>query len=381
MTLTINKLWQYGSDERIDISQQDGVAPQTKVGDLPDGQRAYIPSNWSPQGFISSHEIGNYKWIFSKNMLNLANKIASLLVIFILCTSCEKKSNIDDQVKIVSRKISGQWYDSIHNRANDSINVWANNQLYQYRAESVFPWRIDSTICFNKEFTRCVMALEAKCISKDCVQDEVRYFYGARVNNEWFFFTGSSFALPRELYQDDIHTPLSFEEMHEIAMENIFKGYLAKDDRGEWQINDKFFVSMANKNASGPGYGPCVNCKSEEEYFLYLSKENWLSQFKPLREENVKIFYEAELKKIRLRFPLRSFSEHIAPFKVVTKMYKKDGPTEPTIIYIQSISKFEETGSSGEIIFEGINLDDVLTFHIRVYFTTVIGDKTPNRWL
>jgi hypothetical protein len=56
--------WQYGSDERLDISIQDGVAPQTKVGDLPDDQRVYIPENWSPQGFISSHSIENYEMDF-----------------------------------------------------------------------------------------------------------------------------------------------------------------------------------------------------------------------------------------------------------------------------------------------------------------------------
>ena len=61
------QLWQYGSDETFDIGIQDGVAPQTKVGDLPDEKRAYIPENWSPQGFISSHSIENYKWIFTKN--------------------------------------------------------------------------------------------------------------------------------------------------------------------------------------------------------------------------------------------------------------------------------------------------------------------------
>ena len=60
------QLWQYGSDERLDISIQDGVAPQTKVGDLPDARRAYIPENWNPQGFISSHAIENYKWIFNQ---------------------------------------------------------------------------------------------------------------------------------------------------------------------------------------------------------------------------------------------------------------------------------------------------------------------------
>jgi hypothetical protein len=310
-------------------------------------------------------------------MLNRVIKISFLLLILVQCISCNRKEDEDKRVKSISRKISGLWYDSIYNRANDSIKIWASNQLYGYRGERVFPWRIDSIICFNREFTKCVMALEVKCTAKDCVQDEVKYFFGVKVNSKWFFFTGASFALPRELYQDDVHTPLSFEKLHSIAMENIFRRYLIKDNMGEWQINDKFFVSMANKNASGPGYGPCRNCKSEEEYFLYLAKENWLSKFEPLKENELEASYDKQSKKIKLRFPLRSFSDHIAPFKVVTKMYRKDGSKEPVINYIQSIAKFEETGSIGEMTFEDINPDDVLTFEIRVYFTTVVGDRNP----
>ena len=65
------EVWQYGSDEKQLKDKpwlQDGVAPQTKAKDLPNGHRAYIPINVDdvPQGFISSHSIENYKWIFTK---------------------------------------------------------------------------------------------------------------------------------------------------------------------------------------------------------------------------------------------------------------------------------------------------------------------------
>lgn len=44
---------------------QDGVAPQAKVGgNFPESKRAYIP-NYAPKGFISSHSISNYGWIFN----------------------------------------------------------------------------------------------------------------------------------------------------------------------------------------------------------------------------------------------------------------------------------------------------------------------------
>jgi len=66
------QVWQYGSNEKTDpLDKQDGVAPQVAVpgiGDptlkIPNG-RAYIPQDGSvPRGFISSHSIENYGWIF-----------------------------------------------------------------------------------------------------------------------------------------------------------------------------------------------------------------------------------------------------------------------------------------------------------------------------
>jgi hypothetical protein len=45
---------------------QDGVAPQTTAKDLPPANRIYIPNDGSvPMGFVESHRIGNYGWIFT----------------------------------------------------------------------------------------------------------------------------------------------------------------------------------------------------------------------------------------------------------------------------------------------------------------------------
>jgi hypothetical protein len=65
------KIWQYGSnEENAPLNKQDGVAPQCRVGGLDDVQgksgRAYIPDN-VVQGFISSHSVENYKWIFTRD--------------------------------------------------------------------------------------------------------------------------------------------------------------------------------------------------------------------------------------------------------------------------------------------------------------------------
>jgi hypothetical protein len=44
--------------------EQDGVAPQCPVENI-GSRRSYLPDN-VVKGFVSSHSIGNYKWIFTE---------------------------------------------------------------------------------------------------------------------------------------------------------------------------------------------------------------------------------------------------------------------------------------------------------------------------
>jgi hypothetical protein len=66
------EVWQYGSDEKNDrADKQDGIAPQVAVPGIPNttlkipNGRAYIPET-APKGFLPSHQIKNYKWIFTR---------------------------------------------------------------------------------------------------------------------------------------------------------------------------------------------------------------------------------------------------------------------------------------------------------------------------
>jgi hypothetical protein len=60
------EIWQYGTDEEnTPVYKQDGVAPQCPVVGLSRDNRAFIP-NTVVQGFISSHSIENYTWIFTR---------------------------------------------------------------------------------------------------------------------------------------------------------------------------------------------------------------------------------------------------------------------------------------------------------------------------
>ena len=62
-----DEIWQYGSDEEKMKNNGtpwllDGVAPQCPIHGI-DTHRAFIPDD-VPQGFVESHLIKNYKWIF-----------------------------------------------------------------------------------------------------------------------------------------------------------------------------------------------------------------------------------------------------------------------------------------------------------------------------
>jgi hypothetical protein len=66
-----NGVWQYGADlnrgdgvKHDPCTSQDGVAPQTMARGLDEMKRVYIPAN-VPKGFINSHSISNYNWIFN----------------------------------------------------------------------------------------------------------------------------------------------------------------------------------------------------------------------------------------------------------------------------------------------------------------------------
>lgn len=59
------EIWQYGVSEKEAPCLQDGVAPQSLVGNLPNNKRIFIPEQYyKRKGYFDSHFIGYYTWIF-----------------------------------------------------------------------------------------------------------------------------------------------------------------------------------------------------------------------------------------------------------------------------------------------------------------------------
>lgn len=107
--------------------------------------------------------------------------------------------------------------------------------------------------------------------------DYIEYFYGAKIIGKWYFWQGERMVIPRETYGYSEDEPIPFDKLHQIAIEEVYQGYLKLNAKTrKYEINDKFFDRMSNKNSPQfGGFGSCFTFKTEEEYFKFLVKENW----------------------------------------------------------------------------------------------------------
>ena len=226
-------------------------------------------------------------------MLIQDKQIFLLFFILLFSFSCKKRENdLSEKTSlfktIAKKKVQIPTYNHVYMSANDSLKSWTNNNIEYYEFIKKNRWQIDSLICFNQNADRCVMALLIQStFYKDQEGDGITFFYGAKINNEWYFFSGAFIVIPREYYQEDTRTPLSFEKLHEIAMEEVFDGYLiekeTKKDLGWWKnifapeykyeydINENFFKQMESRNQDGT----YASFKTFEEFVLWQVKLNW----------------------------------------------------------------------------------------------------------
>jgi hypothetical protein len=210
-------------------------------------------------------------------MLSRINKIVCLVFVMLSIFSCKNdQQKLLEKRKLLQQKsvsiIGHEEYTKIFNSAHDSIKSWTTNKLEAYLGKRLNIWEVDSLVCINNKGNKCVLAILIKSTFwKDAVQDNIDYFNGVKINDKWFFFKGPNLTLPREYYQKDIHTPLSFEKMKQLAMKNIFQGYLKKDNNGQLVVNEAFFGDLTS-------VAGCVNCTTQAQWgsaYLAVVRDNW----------------------------------------------------------------------------------------------------------
>ena len=229
-----------------------------------------------------------------RDMLRQENKLLFLLLFCLLFSqSCSKYKTYDTKkinnerktVVTISQSMIGEnEYKNVYIQMNDSVHSWIKNKLGWYKYyDGQRELVIDSVFCVNKRTDKLIASILKRCLD-DCVQDNIEYFYGVRIKQQWYFFEGPNLTLPREYYQEDIHTPLSFAKLQQIATAHIYRGYLKQGKKGQWEINERFFDQIIPSKRTLEIY----NLKDEEEYVKFMVEINWspdiAATFKKYRE-------------------------------------------------------------------------------------------------
>lgn len=174
-----------------------------------------------------------------------------ILTFFTLIFSCKNNQTLDYE-KFSSELIGKIEYEKVHKNARDSINIWVNSNLGFYGGFKEYNrgYRLDPILCFDSEKNKLVGAILINHkVEENAAQDDIWFFYGAKIENKWYFFTGATIVLPREMYQKDVTKPLSFEKLHEIALKEVFSGYLKEKEKPFWvfwkpveyEVNEAWF--------------------------------------------------------------------------------------------------------------------------------------------
>ena len=216
-------------------------------------------------------------------MLHRESKLFILLlfICFLFLVSCKRQVKYDaKEIQAIRERcvetsqiiVGKSEYWDIYNKMNDSIQTWIENHLdyYKYYDEER-EWLLDSVYCINSKGDKLIAGVLKRSLYANSSGDFIDYFYGVQINNSWFFFRGPGLVLPREYYQKDIHTPLSFEKLKQIATSNIYRGYLKKNRQEEWEINDDFFRDLTS-------VAWCTDCAIQEDWdsaYMRVVGNNW----------------------------------------------------------------------------------------------------------
>ena len=167
-------------------------------------------------------------------ILHQGNKFFILLLFIIgslFFTACNNKYKEYNKKEIAtiryncmnqSQALLGSEYWFVYNSAIDSINSWIDNKIGNYAYwSSLIDYQLDSILCVNADKNKVIMSILLPYIGEKGTGDQIMYFYGVKIKEEWYFFSGPTMHLPRNFYQEDIHTPLSFDKLRQIATNNV----------------------------------------------------------------------------------------------------------------------------------------------------------------
>lgn len=194
------------------------------------------------------------------DILNRGKLFLIATYITILLNSCINNDpiSISNNYKIKSEAIIGSNnYIDLYKKINDTIETWVLNKFQIVEAESRYRHKVDSLMCISSDSTRLITCMHIYVDLSDAVSDNLQFYYGEKINNNWFFFRGESVVILRSMIKDHlVNQPLTYQELHEVALKEVYSGYL--DRFGN--INNAWFESYFEN------VGWCIDCKTKEDY-------------------------------------------------------------------------------------------------------------------
>jgi len=164
-------------------------------------------------------------------------------------------------------------YYRIHDMMLDSLKNWEKANLKGYLALHLYSHKLDTLICFNKLKNKLITSILFKCDVPNCVQENIWYFYGVNIKEKWYFFSGPTIVLPRA--SNSLNVVPSFSELHKIAFEEIFSGYLKENDKGKWEINESFFSDLTSGAWYVYGWPVPKTQNDWDKVYLWWVNRNW----------------------------------------------------------------------------------------------------------
>ncbi len=241
-----------------------------------------------------------------------------LLIIIMINNSCFNNNNkeIDLKKRNIEFVGSNEYY-KIYNSINDSVKLWSINQIsnFKYHPNSKF-FFADSILCFNSQKNKFISALLNFNMDNEN-SDGIDFLYGFKSNENWYFLRGAYVVIPRDMLKNHpLHQPLSYQQLHEMALKNVYKGYLNPDGT----INDLMFEHYFPKKES-----EFKTHKEYERYYLALAKNVWLERYQPYSERDFQIRYLKDKKELHVSFPLKTYDSINCPPIKYKLLYEYDG--------------------------------------------------------
>ncbi|MBA2610816.1 MAG: hypothetical protein H0U95_02515 [Bacteroidetes bacterium] len=180
-----------------------------------------------------------------------------IFFIFAKCgeTTSNKNYGKDFYQKSILVSEKARYYD-VYNKMRDSLDLWVLNKIRRYEAAYTYNYDIDSLICFNTKVDRLISCIHIFGNQFNSTSDDLIWFYGEKINSNWYFFKGADLVLPRSLYQENVKIPLTYQQLHQIALKEVYGGYL----KSNGEINEAWFTYHFEN------VGWCGTCKTTEDF-------------------------------------------------------------------------------------------------------------------